>query len=151
MQALEVKIDFDLMAAMKMQDTDRLIAIRGIKTAIMEMRTAKNAKPDIDDSDVLKILQKMAKERRDLIDLYSKNNRQDLADKEAKELEVIMEYLPKMLSEEELTEIVDKAIVELSATSMKDIGKVMGYINTKYAGQVDGSMASKIIRLRLQG
>lgn len=148
---LEVQINNDLLAAMKKQDQDRIIAIRAIKTAIMEMRTAKNAKPDIDDADILKVLQKMAKERRELVELYKENNRMDLSDKEAKELEVISEYLPKMLSEDELKNIVENTITELSATSIKDMGKVMGYINKKYAGQIDGSVLSNLVKNRLSG
>lgn len=148
---LEVQINNDLLAAMKKQDQDRIIAIRAIKTAIMEMRTAKNAKPDIDDADILKVLQKMAKERRELVELYKQNNRIDLSDKEAKELEVISEYLPKMLSEDELKNIVENTITELSATSIKDMGKVMGYINKKYAGQIDGSVLSNLVKSRLCG
>jgi uncharacterized protein YqeY len=83
------------------------------------------------------------------MDIYSQAGRDELADKEQQEMFVLMNYLPKMLTESEVEEIVAKTIADLGATSMKDMGKVMGFINKTYAGQVDGSMVSRIVKSKL--
>lgn len=149
MNTLEVKIQNDLTSAMKSKDEIRTITLRGIKTAIMEMKTAKNGNPNPEDADIIKLIQKMSKERKETAEVYRTNGRTDLADKEMGEYSVLVEYLPKMLSEDEVVQIVEKTIEDMSATSMKDMGKVMGFINKTYSGQVDGSMVSKIVKEKL--
>lgn len=149
MNTLEEKIQKDLVQAMKEKDTSRVSALRSIKTAIMEIKTSSNGKKNLEDIDIIKIIQKLSKQREESIHIYEQNYRMDLADAETKELDVLNSFLPKMLSEKEVNEIVTKTIADLGATSMKDMGKVMGYINKTYAGQVDGSMVSRIVKNNL--
>lgn len=149
MNTLESKIQTDLMSAMKNHQENTVAALRSIKTAIMETKTAANGKKDLEDGDIIKIIQKLVKQRKESMDIFSQAGRDELADKEQKEMFVLMEYLPKMLSEEEVEEIVTKMVADLGATSMKDMGKVMGFINKTYAGQVDGSMVSRIVKSKL--
>ncbi len=149
MNTLENKIQSDLVQAMKEKDTVRVSALRSIKTAIMETKTSANGKKDLEDGDIVKIIQKLAKQREEAATIYDENKRPDLAEGERKELEVLNTYLPKMLTESEVEEIVAKTIADLGATSMKDMGKVMGFINKTYAGQVDGSMVSRIVKSKL--
>lgn len=149
MNTLESKIQTDLMSAMKNHQENTVAALRSIKTAIMETKTAANGKKDLEDGDIIKIIQKLVKQRKESMDIFSQAGRDELADKEQKEMFVLMEYLPKMLSEEEVEEIVTKTVADLGATSMKDMGKVMGFINKTYSGQVDGSMVSRIVKSKL--
>ena len=150
MNTLEVKIQSGLVQAMKDKDSFRVSALKSIKQAIMESKTAKSgAIKDPTDSDIIKMIQKLTKQREESISIYKENNRADLADAEEKELAVLKEFLPKMLSESEIEDIVSKVISDLGASSMKDMGKVMGYINKSYAGQVDGSVVSKIVKSKL--
>lgn len=149
MNTLEQKLQSDLTDAIKSRDTVRTNTIKGVKTAIMEAKTAKNGKKDLEDSDIVKIIQKLAKTRKETGELYQANNRQDLADIEFGELAVLETYLPKMLTEDEVKTIVDNTISELGVSDMKGMGRVMGFINKTYAGQVDGSMVSKIVKEKL--
>ena len=150
MNTLEVKIQSGLVQAMKDKDSFRVSALKSIKQAIMESKTAKSgAIKDPTDSDIIKMIQKLTKQREESISIYKENNRADLADAEEKELAVLKEFLPKMLSESEIEDIVSKVISDLGASSMKDMGRVMGYINKSYAGQVDGSVVSKIVKSKL--
>ena len=149
MNTLENKIQSDLVQAMKDKDTVSVSVLRSLKTAIMETKTAANGKKDLEDGDIVKIIQKLAKQREEAATIYEENKRPDLAEGERKELEVLNTYLPKMLTESEVEEIVAKTIADLGATSMKDMGKVMGFINKTYAGQVDGSMVSRIVKSKL--
>ena len=149
MNTLENKIQAELVSAMKNHQENTVAALRSIKTAIMETKTAANGKKDLEDSDIVKIIQKLVKQRKESMDIYSQAGRHELADKEQKEMFALMNYLPKMLTESEVEEIVAKTIADLGATSIKDMGKVMGFINKTYAGQVDGSMVSRIVKSKL--
>ena len=134
---------------MKNHQENTVAALRSIKTAIMETRTAPGGKKDLEDSDIVKIIQKLVKQRKESMDIYSQAGRHELADKEQQEMFALMNYLPKMLTESEVEEIVAKTIADLGATSIRDMGKVMGFINKTYAGQVDGSMFSRIVKSKL--
>lgn len=150
MNTLENKIQSELVLAMKEKDTTRMSALRSIKTAAMEMKTsATNAVKDPTDGDIIKVIQKLAKQREEAATIYEQNGRIDLGVTERAELSVLNEFLPKMLSEKEVEEIVAKTVADLGATTMKDMGKVMGYINKTYAGQVDGSIVSRIVKSKL--
>ena len=149
MNTLENKIQEDLVQAMKNRQEHTVSVLRSVKTAIMETRTAANGKKDLEDSDIVKIIQKLSKQRDEAATIYEENKRPDLAYIERKEQEVLNTYLPKMLTESEVEEIVAKTIADLGATSMKDMGKVMGFINKTYTGQVDGSMVSRIVKSKL--
>lgn len=149
MNTLENKIQTDLTNAIKSKDIKTANVLRSIKTAFTEFKTSPNGKKEPEDSDLLKILQKLAKQRKESGDLYKVNNRLDLAESEYAESEIISQYLPKMLSEEAISKIVDTTIENLGATSVKDMGKVIGFITKTYAGQVEGSVVSKMVREKL--
>ena len=146
------KIDKSLTDALKNKDQDRTLTLRSIisqkKQKEIEKRT--QDKKNITDEDMILILNKMVKQRRESIELYKQGGRQDLADKETKELKIIQEYLPEQLSEEEIKEICEQAINNLKASSLKDMGKVMGIIKSKYKGSVDLSIAGKILKDKLK-
>lgn len=146
------KIDKSLTEALKNKDQDRTLTLRSIisqkKQKEIEKRT--QDKKNITDEDMILILNKMVKQRRESIELYKQGGRQDLVDKETKELKIIQEYLPEQLSEEEITKICEQSINNLKASSLKDIGKVMGIIKSKYKGSVDLSIAGKILKDKLK-
>ena len=146
------KIDKSLTDALKNKDQDRALTLRSIisqkKQKEIEKRT--QDKKNITDEDMILILNKMVKQRRESIELYKQGGRQDLVDKETKELKIIQEYLPEQLSEEEIKKICEQAINNLKASSLKDMGKVMGIIKSKYKGSVDLSIAGKILKDKLK-
>ena len=147
---MEERIQKDIMSAMKEKDEVRLAALRAVKTAIMQTKTSPNFKGNRDanlpDADVLKIMQKLVKEREESFNIYISAGRNDLADKEYKEMLVIKEYLPKPLTEDELNTIIKEAIAEVGATTMKDMGKVMSIVTQRVNGRADGSIISKMVR-----
>ena len=144
------RIQKDIMSAMKEKNEVRLAALRAVKTAIMQTKTSPNFKgnrdADLPDADVLKIMQKLVKEREESFNIYISAGRNDLADKEYKEMLVIKEYLPKPLTEDELNTIVKEVISEVGATTMKDMGRVMPIITQRVNGRADGSVISKMVR-----
>ena len=146
------KIDKSLTDALKNKDQDRTLTLRSIisqkKQKEIEKRT--QDKKNITDEDMILILNKMVKQRRESIELYKQGGRQDLVDKETKELKIIQEYLPEQLSEEEIKKICEQTINNLKASSLKDMGKVMGIIKSKYKGSVDLSVAGKILKDKLK-
>ena len=146
------KINKSLTDALKNKDQDRTLTLRSIisqkKQKEIEKRT--QDKKNITDEDMILILNKMVKQRRESIELYKQGGRQDLVDKETKELKIIQEYLPEQLSEEEIKKICEQAINNLKASSLKDMGKVMGIIKSKYKGSVDLSIAGKILKDKLK-
>ena len=146
------KIDKSLTEALKNKDQDRTLTLRSIisqkKQKEIEKRT--QDKKNITDEDMILILKKMVKQRRESIELYKQGGRQDLVDKETKELIIIQEYLPEQLSEEEIKKICEQTINNLKASSLKDMGKVMGIIKSKYKGSVDLSVAGKILKDKLK-
>lgn len=149
MNTLENIIQKDLVQGMKDHQEHTVSALRSVKTAIMEVKTAPGGKKELEDGDIIKIIQKLVKQRKESMDIYSQAGRSELADNENQEMLVMMDYLPKTLTESEVEEIVAKTIADLDATSMKDMGKVMGFISKTYAGQVDGSMVSRIVKSKL--
>jgi uncharacterized protein YqeY len=147
---MENKIQKDIMSAMKEKDEVRLSALRAIKTAIMRTKTAADFKGDRDtplsDAEVIKIMQKLVKTMNDSITIYMAANREDLALKERNELSVIEEYLPKPLSELEIETLVKEVITETGATSIKDMGRVIGVVTKKAEGRADGKTISGIVK-----
>lgn len=142
---LEERIQKDLMEAMKSHDTERVNAIRSIKTAIQNEKTS-GSFHELTDADVLKIIQKLSKQRQEAADIYSEAGRKELAENELKEKSFIDEYLPKMMTEDELTNVIKSIVDSLGATTMKDMGNVMKTLSAQYSGQYDGKTASTIIR-----
>ena len=149
MNTLENIIQKDLVQAMKNHQEHTVSALSSVKTAIMEVKTAPGGKKELEDGDIIKIIQKLVKQRKESMDIYSQAGRSELADNEQQEMLVLMNYLPKMLTESEIEEIVANTIANLGATTIKDMGKVMGFINKTYSGQVDGSMVSRIVKSKL--
>ena len=148
MASLEKQISADIMAAMKAKDHVRLSALRNIKKYIIEAKTSGVAVDELPDADVVKIITKLAKQGTDSAELYKSQNRQDLADEELGQVAVMQEYLPKQLSDAELTDAVKAIIAKVGATSMKEMGKVMGIASKELAGKADGkAVADKVKQL----
>lgn len=143
--SLEEKINKDLAAAMKAKDEATLRTIRAIKSAILLAKTDGSGQA-IDEAREVQMLQKLLKTRQESLDIYTKNNRPELAQKEHEEIEVIKRYLPKMLEGTELEDILKKIVAETGATSIKDMGKVMGAANQQLAGKADGRAISEIVK-----
>ncbi len=143
--ALEQQIQKDIMEAMKAHDESRLNATRSIKSEILLAKTS-GAEHELSDADVLKIIQKLVKQRKESAELYTQGNRPELAEKELAEMKVMETYLPKALSEDEVRNILKEIVAEVGATSPKDMGKVMGAATKRLAGQADGKLISTIVK-----
>jgi uncharacterized protein len=146
---LEEKIAKDLVAAMKAKDEVALRSIRAIKSAILLAKTDGSGQA-LDAAREVQMLQKLVKTRQESQEIYLKNGRDELAEKEREEIEVIKRYLPAMLEGAELEAILQKIVAETGATSAKDMGKVMGAANKQLAGKADGRAISEIVK-RLLG
>ena len=147
--SLKDKIDTDYKNALKAKDkiqisTYRLI-LSGIKDLDISNRSGPNKK-DTDDGDIKKLLKKMIKQRYESIDIYKKSNRKDLLEVEQKESEILSDYLPKQLSEEETKKICTQTVSQLGANSIKDMGKVMGELKKKYADILDFAKAGSLLK-----
>lgn len=144
--ALFETISEDIKAAMKARDKVRLDTLRNIKKVFLEAKTAPGANDTLEDADAMKILQKLAKQGHETADTFIAVGRQDLADVELAQAHVIEEYLPKPLTEAEIEEIVKAVIAETGASTMKDMGRVMGTASKKMAGKADGKTISAIVK-----
>lgn len=147
--SLEQQIMQQMKAAMKTKDQGKLRAVRAIKSAILLAKTEKGASEDLTEEQEVKLLQKLAKQRKDSIDIFNKEGRDDLAEKEQEELSVIEEFLPAMMSEEEITAKVKEILQQVGASTMQDMGKAMGVASSAFAGKADMSLVSKIVREQL--
>ena len=144
--ALEQQIQKDIMAAMKAKETVRLHAVRSIKSAILLAKTAEGASGELTDGDIVKLIQKLAKQRKEAAEQYAAAGRQELADNEIAEMEVLATYLPKQLSPEEVVARLKEIIAEVGASAPSDMGKVMGVATKRLAGLADGKTISGIVR-----
>ena len=147
--SLKDKIDTDYKNALKSKDkiqisTYRLI-LSGIKDLDISNRSGPNKK-DTDDGDIKKLLKKMIKQRSESIDIYKKNNRKDLLEVEQKESEILSGYLPKQLSKEETKKICTQTVSKIGASSIKDMGKVMGELKKQYADSLDFAIAGSLLK-----
>lgn len=140
------QISKDIVAAMKAKDKVALEALRNIKKVFLEAKTAPGSDGELTDGAAPKILQKLAKQGRDVATLYTSQNRQDLADAELAQVTVIEKYLPQPMSEAEIEAAVRDIIAQTGAQSVKDMGKVMGAANKQMAGKADGKTISEIVR-----
>lgn len=140
------QISNDIKEAMKARDKVRLEALRNIKKVFIEAKTAPGANDTLEDAQALKILQKLAKQGHDSADLYTSQNRPDLAEEEMAQVNVIESYLPKQMSEEEIEAVVKGIIAQTGAQSMKEMGKVMGIASKQLAGKADGKKISEIVK-----
>ncbi len=143
--SLETRIMPDLKEAMRNKDQAALRGIRAIKAAILIIKTDGSGK-ELDEAGEIKLLQKLVKQRRDSLEIFVKQGREDLAVVEREEIAVIERYLPKQMAPAELEEILKGIVADLGATSMKDMGKVMGTASKKLAGKADGKTISGIIK-----
>lgn len=143
--ALEQQIQKDIMEAMKAHDNVRTNAVRAIKSEILLAKTS-GGNAELTDGDVLKLIQKLIKQRKESAEMYSQGGRKDLADNELAEAGVMEKYLPAQLGEAEVEAIVKEIIAEVGATKMSDMGKVMGAATKKLSGQADGKLISSIVK-----
>lgn len=146
MEQLEKQIQADMVSAMKAKETVRLAALRGIKAAILLAKTSEGGHSEISDSDIVKIIQKLVKQRKESAEIYSQQNRPELAENELAEAAAMEVYLPKQLSEAETEAELAKIIAETGASQPSDMGKVMGIATKRLAGQADGKMISSIVK-----
>ena len=144
--SLEQQISKGIMEAMKAKEPVRLQTLRNIKKYIIEAKTAGTEIAELPDADVVKIIAKLAKQGSDSAEIYRQQNRADLAEEELAQVAVMQEFLPRQLSPEELTEVVRAVIAEVGATSVKEMGKVMGVASKRLAGQADGKDISAKVR-----
>ena len=144
--ALLETITEEIKKAMLAKNKVRLEALRGIKKELLEAKTAKGAPDELSDEAGTAILQKMVKQRKDSADIYAAQNRPDLAEPELEQMKVIQEYLPTQMTPEELENEVKLIIAETGATSMKEMGKVMGLATKRLAGKTEGRAISEMVK-----
>ncbi len=148
--ALFEQINNDIKTAMKAREKEKLQVLRNIKKVMLEAKTAKGATAELSDEEVIKIISKLAKQGSDSAKIYKEQNRDDLFEQEMAQVAVLEEYLPEKMSDEELTAEVKAIIDQVGATTMKDMGKVMGIASKKLAGKADGKDISVKVRALLQ-
>ncbi|HOG40916.1 MAG TPA: GatB/YqeY domain-containing protein [Bacteroidales bacterium] len=144
--SLERQIQEDLKAAMFAKNATALASIRGIKAAIMLAKTAPDATDELTDADIIKIIQKLVKQRKESAAIYTEQSRPELAEAELAEAAIMEKYLPVQMSEEEVEEALKKIIAQVGAKSPADMGKVMGVATKALAGQADGRLISIIVK-----
>ena len=135
--------------AMKAKDAQSLEALRSIKSALLLAQTETGSKADLSEEEEIKLLQKQVKQRKESAAIYTEQNRLDLAEPELAQAKVIEQFLPQQLSEEEVSKIVEQIIAETGASSMADMGKVMGLASAKLAGKADGKTISTVVKAKL--
>ncbi|TDQ66877.1 hypothetical protein ATL17_0883 [Maritalea mobilis] len=147
------QINQALKQALKNRDSRRMGTLRLINAAIKDrdIEARGKGKEAVDDAEILQILQKMVKQREESAAVYAENDREELAAQERAEIEVIQDFLPKPLSDEEVEKAIDSAIAETGAESLKDMGKVVGVLKAKYPGRIDFGQASKTVKAKLNG
>ncbi|MDH3968404.1 MAG: GatB/YqeY domain-containing protein [Rhodospirillales bacterium] len=149
---LRARLNDDLKIALEAKDQLAVATLRLILAALKDRDIAARGKGNCDgvgEDEILELLQKMVRQRRESIEAYSNGGRQDLADREAAEIEVIKRFLPKELDETEVRSAIDQTISELEASSIKDMGKVIGTLKERYAGRMDFGKASQLVKERL--
>jgi Uncharacterized conserved protein len=144
--SLETQINQDIKAAMIAKNTAALRGLRAIKAAILLAKTEKGHAEDLNQEAEIKVLQKLVKQRRESAEIYKTQNREDLYQIEVEEEKVIEAYLPKQMSKEEVEAVIKAIIAETGASSIKEMGKVMGAANQKLAGQADGKTISEVVK-----
>ncbi len=149
--SLKDRVSDEIKTAMKAKDKLRLETVRGIKKVIIEKESEIRGKgrEELNEEEELAIVMQLAKQRRDSIQQFTDAGRTELADKEAQELEILAEYLPAQVSDADIEVAVDEAIAQIGATSMRDMGKVMGPVMAKLKGQADGGKVQAIVKAKL--
>lgn len=148
--SLSTKIMTAMKDAMKAKDQNALTSLRAVKSAILLAQTESGAKEELTEEQELKLLQKLVKQRKDSAKIFAEQGREDLAGPEIAQAEVISGFLPEQMDEDAIRKIVQEVISNLGASGMKDMGKVMGQVNAKVAGQADGSTIATIVKEQLQ-
>ena len=143
------KISSDIMEAMKAREKEKLEALRGIKKVMLEAKSAAGGTGELSDQDVLKIIQKLAKQGTESATIYKEQGRNDLYDQEMFQVKVFETYLPSKMSDAELTSAIQAIIAEVGATSIKEMGKVMGIASKKLSGLADGKDISEKVKVLL--
>ena len=143
------ELNTKLKEAMREKNTVALESLRAIKSAILLLQTQSGAKETPDDSEITKLLQKLVKQRKESASIFREQGRDDLAEPEEAQIEVISQFLPEQLSESAVEKVIDGVIEKVGATTMKDMGKVMGMANKQLAGQADGKLIAEIVKKRL--
>tara|TARA_B100001057_G_scaffold85954_1_gene81835 strand:- start:11609 stop:12061 length:453 start_codon:yes stop_codon:yes gene_type:complete len=146
---IEKKINESIKDSMKNKNKIRLDSLRAVKSAIMLEKTKSGSKDNLDEINIIKILQKLVKQRNDSSKIYIQQNRDELAEIETSQAKIISEFLPTQLTESDLSEIIDKVINDTKSTSMKDMGKVISVVNNKVQGRAEGSLIANIIKDKL--
>ena len=144
--SLELQVMAELKEAMKAKDDAALRGLRAIKAEIIKAKTEPGAGGEITAEGELKLLQKIVKQRKDSLEIFRQQNREDLATKEAEEIAIIEKFLPKQLTEAELKEAIAPIIAEAGASSLADLGKVMGVASKQLAGKADGKAISAVVK-----
>ena len=147
--SLKEQLTNDMKEAMKSHDKDRLAVIRMVRGAIRQQEI--DGQKELGDEDVIAVMSKEIKMRKDSIEEFKKGGREDLIAKTQAEIDVLMPYMPAQLSEDEVRELVKAAVAETGATTPKDMGKVMGVLMPKVKGRADGKLVNTIVRSLLQG
>ncbi len=146
--SLQTQVMDAMKIAMKAKDQGALAALRAVKSELLLASTSASA-GDLTEADEIKILQKLVKQRKESAVIFTEQNREDLAKPELEQAAVIEQFLPEQMSKEDVAKVVDEVITQIGASSMKDMGKVMGMVNGKLAGQADGKTISGIVKSRL--
>jgi uncharacterized protein YqeY len=153
--SLRERIEDDLKTALKAGDKQRLSCLRMVKSKVqekqVELRGRQGPEAKLSEEDVTNVVSAYAKQRRDSIESYEKGGREDLAANERAELEILTDYLPQQMSEDEVAAIVDEAVRESGATAPKDMGAVMKLVMPKVKGRADGKLVNRIVQSRLKG
>jgi uncharacterized protein YqeY len=144
--SLQTQVMDKMKAAMKAKDTIALQALRAVKSAFLLAKTASGVQEEITEEQEIKIIQKQVKQRKDSAAIFIKQSREDLAAPELAEIAVLEQFLPEALSEEKIEKVVAETILKLGASSMKDMGKVMGVVSNELSGQADGKVISTLVK-----
>ena len=143
------KLNFKLKEAMREKNKVALESLRAIKSAILLLQTQPGAKVNPDDNEIMKLLQKLVKQRRESASIFREQGRVDLAEPEEAQIGVISQFLPEQLSVEEVEKVIHEVIHTVGATSMKEMGKVMGIVNKNLSGKADGKLIAELVKKRL--
>jgi uncharacterized protein YqeY len=146
---METRIQKDLVAAMKDTPLAKIVAIREIKTAIMKFKTAPDYKGECTDNDIVSIIQKLVKQHEESAVIYLNAGRTELANEETEQMKYMGDYLPQMISNDQLERVIDEVIRDLGLSTMKDMGRVMGHLKTTFPNQYDAKYASNYIKSKL--
>ncbi|HPF98319.1 MAG: GatB/YqeY domain-containing protein [Mangrovimonas sp.] len=147
--SLQDKVMTAMKEAMKEKNQEALAALRAIKSEILLAQTETGSKEELTEDQEIKILSKLVKQRKDSAAIFQQQNRTDLSEPELAQAEIISQFLPAQLSEDEIAKVVEEVIAQTGAEGMKDMGKVMGIVNKQLAGQADGKTISTIVKAKL--